>query len=56
MDAGGGVVASISVFETEQQVADANAKAAEWVKTNLVDVITEPPEITAGEALLSFSA
>ncbi len=53
VDGGDGVVASISVFENQEAAEQSNAAAAAWVKENLSDVITEAPEITAGEIALA---
>ena len=53
VDAGNGIVASISVFENEEAAEQSNAAAAAWVKDNLSDVITEAPEVTAGEIALA---
>ena len=41
VDGGDGNVASISIFENEEAAEQSNAAAAEWVKENLSDVITE---------------
>ena|ERR1700730_814035 len=38
---------SISVFETQEQAEEANRRAAEWVKQNLVPLVAGPPEIVA---------
>lgn len=53
VDAGDGVVASISIFEDEEAAEQSNAAAATWVKENLSDVITDAPEVTAGEIALA---
>lgn len=53
VDAGDGVVASVSVFESEEDAEQSNTAAAAWVRENLSDVITEPPEVTAGEIALA---
>ena len=53
VDAGDGVVASISVFENEEAAEQSTAAAAAWVRDNLSDVITEPPQVTAGEIVLA---
>ena len=55
IDVGEGVMASISIFDTAEQVDAANANAAEWVKENLAGIVTAPPEITAGLSVLSVS-
>ena len=56
VDAGDGVVASISVFESEEAAEQSTAAAAAWVRENLSDVIMEPPEVTAGEIVLAAPA
>lgn len=56
IDAGDGVVASVSVFESEEAAEQSNAAAAQWVKENLSDVISEAAEITAGEIALAAPA
>ena len=53
--AGDGIVASISIFENEEAAEQSNAAAAAWVRESLSDVITEAPEVTAGEMHPSFS-
>lgn len=49
INAGDGVVASISVFETQAGAEESNRMAASWVKENLASLLPTPPEITAGE-------
>ncbi len=49
VDAGRGIVTSISIFESEEDAERSNAAAAKWVKESLSDVIKKGPEITAGE-------
>lgn len=49
IDAGGGVVASVSVFESREAAERSNEAEADWVKENLSDVISDPPEIAVGE-------
>jgi hypothetical protein len=53
IDAGDRVVASISIFGTEEAAEQSNAAAADWVRESLSDVITEAPEVTAGEIALA---
>ena len=52
IDAGDGMVASISVFESWEEAERSDEAAADWVKDNLADVVEGPPEITAGEILV----
>jgi hypothetical protein len=49
VDAGGGVIASITVFDTQQQAEESTAAAAGWVGENLAELVPNPPEVTAGE-------
>ncbi|MCL4298638.1 MAG: hypothetical protein KJ077_23070 [Anaerolineae bacterium] len=49
VNGGGGVVASISVFESQAGAEESNRLAADWVKQNLAVLLPTPPEITAGE-------
>jgi hypothetical protein len=50
VDGGGGVIVTISVFETEAAAEASNKAAASWVKENLAALVPNPPQITAGEA------
>jgi heme-degrading monooxygenase HmoA len=45
----GGVVASISVFDSKEEAEASIPAAAEWVRDRLADLAPFPPEITAGE-------
>ena len=38
---------------SEEAAEQSNAAAAQWVKESLSDVITEAPEVTAGEIALA---
>ena len=49
VDAGGGVIASITVFDTEQQAEESTQAAAGWVKENLTQFVPNAPQVTAGE-------
>ncbi len=48
VDAGGGVLATITVFETEEDAADSTAAAATWVQENVPHLVPNPPQVTAG--------
>jgi hypothetical protein len=50
IDAGNGVIATISVFETELTARASNKMAASWVNENLSPLLKNPPQITIGEA------
>jgi heme-degrading monooxygenase HmoA len=48
VDAGDGVIATITVFETEDAAASSTAAAAGWVQANMADLVPNPPQVTAG--------
>jgi|SRR5829696_6740175 len=52
LDAGNGIVASISLFETREGAEASTREATDWVAKNLRDVISQPPQVTAGEVLV----
>jgi hypothetical protein len=52
IDAGGGVIASVSVFENQTGADESVQQAAEWVKS-MTDLVPDPPQITAGEVRIS---
>jgi len=56
LDAGDGVVASISVFEDQAGAEESNRMAADWVKENLAALLPNPPEVTAGEVRVHKAA
>jgi hypothetical protein len=56
VDAGEGVVASISLFETQAGAEESNRMAADWVKENIAPLVSGPPEITAGEVRVHKAA
>jgi hypothetical protein len=47
-----GHVVSVSVFEDRSSADAANDEARRWVGSDLRDLLPEPPEVMAGEALL----
>jgi heme-degrading monooxygenase HmoA len=48
VDAGNGVIATISVFDTEEAAAASSAAAASWVQENIAQLVPNPPQLTAG--------
>jgi hypothetical protein len=48
VDAGDGVLATISVFETEEAALDTIPAAAAWVRENIPELADIPPQVTAG--------
>lgn len=56
VDAGQGVVASVSIFADKAGAEESNRMAAAWVKENLASLLPNPPQITAGEARVHQAA
>jgi len=48
VDAGGGVLATISALDTEDEAADSVVAAAAWVQESVARLIPNPPEVTVG--------
>ena len=53
INAGDGVLASVSVFESQAGVEESDSRAADWVKEHLAGLITSSPQITEGELVIS---
>lgn len=49
IDAGGGVIVSISVFRDQAGAEQSSVAAADWVRENLAPLLPNPPQITAGD-------
>ena len=49
VDAGGGVLATISVFESEEAAEESIAAAATWVQENMPNQVPNPPQVTKGD-------
>ncbi len=51
---GEGAAVSVNVFDDQAGADESNRVAAEWVRENLSDVSINPPQISAGEAVITF--
>ena len=51
VDHGNGDVATVSIFDSQEQAEESNSKAAGWVKENLAELVDSPPEIITGDVL-----
>lgn len=49
-----GEATSISVYDDQGGTEQSSSAAADWIHENLPDMPVSPPQITAGEAVLSF--
>ncbi|MDX1486757.1 MAG: hypothetical protein R3268_01055 [Acidiferrobacterales bacterium] len=56
VDAGNGVMTTVSIFQDQAGAEESTAMAAEWVKVNLTALVQGPPEITAGEVTVYKAA
>ncbi len=56
VDAGNGVLATISIFQDRAGLEESNAIAAEWVEEHLASLLPNPPTITAGEVKVHKTA
>jgi hypothetical protein len=45
---------TISVFDDAAGGDESSKRAAEWIRENAADVTTSPPQISSGDAALSF--
>jgi hypothetical protein len=52
VDAGGGVYVTISVFTDRAGAENSVSAAADWVKQNLAQFVSGPPEVTTGEVVV----
>ena len=48
VDGGGGVLATITVFESEEAAVESTAAAASWVQENMPNLVPNAPQVTAG--------
>lgn len=51
IDAGGGVIVSVSVYRDEAGALASNAAAADFVRENLAPLLPNPPQITVGDVV-----
>jgi len=51
IDAGGGVMISMSVFQDRASAEESNSRAAGYVREKMASVLPNPPQITAGEVV-----
>jgi hypothetical protein len=51
VDAGDGVMVSISVFEHKEAEEESTFKAGDFVAKDLEPLLPNPPQVTAGEVL-----
>ena len=56
IDAGGGRMASISVFEDRAGAEESTRMAADWIRQNMASLFPNPPEVLQGEVVAHEAA
>ena len=56
IDAGGGRMASISVFEDRAGAEESTRIAADWIRQNMASLVPNPPEVLEGEVFANEAA
>ena len=56
VDAGGGVMISTSVFQDKASAEESTRKAADYVLQKMMQVLPNPPQVTAGEVVVYKTA
>ncbi len=51
LDAGGGRIASVSVFEDRAGAEESSRVAADWIRQNMASLFPNPPEVLQGEVV-----
>ncbi len=56
LDAGGGRIASVSVFEDRAGAEESSRVAADWIRQNMASLFPDPPEVLEGEVVAHDAA
>jgi hypothetical protein len=56
LDAGGGRIASVSVFEDRAGAEESSRVAADWIRKNMASLFPNPPEVLQGEVVAHEAA
>ena len=56
LDAGGGRIASVSVFEDRAGAEESTRLAADWIRENMASLFPNPPEVLQGEVVVHGAA
>lgn len=51
VDAGGGVMLSMGVFQDRSGAEESTARAKDFVRDRLAELLPNPPQVTAGEVV-----
>jgi hypothetical protein len=56
VDAGGGRIASVSVFEDRAGAQESTRLAADWMRQNMASLVPDPPKVLEGEVVVHEEA
>jgi hypothetical protein len=56
LDAGGGRLATVGVFEDRAGAEESTRMAADWIRQNMASLIPNPPEVLEGEVFANEAA
>ncbi len=56
LDAGGGRLATVSVFEDRNGAEESTRMAADWIRQNMASLLPNPPEVLEGEVFANEAA
>jgi len=56
VDAGGGRLATVSVFEDRAGAEESTRMAADWIRQNMASLVPDPPEVLEGEVVVHDAA
>ena len=56
LDAGGGRLASVSVFDDQAGAEESTRMAADWIRQNMASLVPNPPEVLQGEVVVHDAA
>jgi hypothetical protein len=56
LDAGGGRLATVSVFEDRAGAEESTRMAADWIRQNMASLVPNPPEVLEGEVFANEAA
>ena len=56
LDAGGGRLATVSIFEDRAGAEESTRMAADWIRQNMASLLPNPPEVLEGEVFANEAA
>lgn len=56
VDGGDGKIASVTVCRDQEGVEESNRRAASWVQERLAELVTDGPNVIAGDTVVSEEA